>query len=615
MKSKKIRDHETPPLENHMPKIPNTLRIGAIYYARKRVPADLEKALGKKEIRVSLRTTDYREAARKLPFELARLEAQFAEERQKLPRLRPIPTELSKLTAITNSEAMQIVASWFIARERETEKWFETTGINLDSDEKQEVEQNVSEDLAAYTASNGVHAPDDGSRELDRFLAERRMTIPKDSEAYKRLRGLFRQGLVEHSMRVLDRLQRNQVTAHDPKFAQWVSSSEPPAPAKKYSLGELIAAFTAHHKEVNPKKTLLNYQIPMRLLEDYFGKKTLLESIGPQEMGKFFDVLVKAPVNARQRYKTLGLMAAIAAADKKGDNRRLAPKTLENYYRLLVALFNFAVEMKMMEANPASNRVFRKRFEMDDDERVPRALFTIEELNQLFRAPLYTGCLDDETGYTQRGPNVPKRGRYWVPLLALFHGFRSNEACQIYTEDVKQEDDTWFIWIREGLEDGTKAPDKRLKNSSSKRRVPIHAELVRLGFLDFVNVRKADTTSPRLFPELTMDKQGAYSGPFSKFFGRFREKAAPKSKATFHSLRHSWRTALLHADVSVADVEALGGWESERRSSEKEYSHGQLIQKLKAQIDKVQFPGLDLSHLYPPQKVRVRLPLAPTQPV
>lgn len=615
MKSGQTRQHETLPPENNVPRIHNTLRIGAIYYARKRVPADLEKALNKKEIRISLRTADYRQAARMLPFELAKIEAEFAEERHKLSRLNPISTGPSKMKNITDSEAMQIVATWFIQREKEAEKWYETTGINLDADEKEQVEQNVSDDLAAFTHESRVYAPDDGSKELDRFLAERRMDIPKNSQAYIRLRGLFRMGMVEHSMRVLDRLQRDQIKAHDPTFANWYSSSEPPPPVKKYTLGELIEAFTAHHMGGSQKKTFLHYQTPIRLLEDVFGKKVSLQSIGPQEMGKFFDFLQKAPVSARKRYPNLGLLAAIQAAEKKGDKRLMAPKTLENYYRLSVALFNFAVEMKMMDSNPASNRVFRKRFEIDDEDKVSRALFNITELNTLFRAPLFTGCQDDEAGCMLPGPNVPKRGRYWLPLLGLFHGLRSNEACQLYSDDVKFEEDTWFLWIRRGLDDGTQSPDKKLKNSSSKRRVPIHNELIRMGFLNFVNQRKADTISPRLFPELPIDKQGSYSGPFSKFFSRFLAKAVPTATATFHSLRHSWRTALQHADVNVADVEALGGWESDRRSSEKEYSHGQLLQKLKVQIDKVQFPGLDLSHLYVPQQPRVRPPMPLTESV
>ena len=67
-----------------------------------------------------------------------------------------------------------------------------------------------------------------------------------------------------------------------------------------------------------------------------------------------------------------------------------------------------------------------------------KAQFTVDELNRLFRTPLYTGCKNDEAGYATVGANKPRRGRFWVPLLSLFHGLRLNEAAQLYTEDVKQ---------------------------------------------------------------------------------------------------------------------------------------------------------------------------------
>lgn len=593
-----------------MPKIPNTVRVGAVYYARKRVPTDLEKVMGKSEIRVSLGTKDYREASRLVPAELVKMEARFDEARRSgVPRSRSTPSDMVPMTTITDSEAMRLVATWFIEQEKTAETWWEKTGLNLTAEEREQVEQNVSADLAAYTHSGGTYAPDDGSAELDRLLAARGMTIAKGSSAYERLRGLLRQGLEEHSSRALARLQRSPSPTQNPAFSQWSGSSEPPASSKKFTLGELVEAFTAHHKTVNPEKALLNYNIPIRLLVDVFSKRATLQSITPQELSKFFDLLERIPVNARQRYGDISMVATIEAADKKGDKTRLAAKTLENYYRLIVALFNFAVEMEMIAKNPASKATFRDRFEIDDEDRVPKELFTVEQLNKLFRAPLYTGSQDDERGYMVPGPNVVRRGRYWVPLLALFHGFRLNEVCQLYSEDVEQEEGIWYLWIRKGLDGGKKSADKRLKNKASKRRVPIHGELIRLGFLEFVKQRKADAESPRLFAELLTDKQGAYSGPFSKFFGRFRTKAVPEAKATFHSFRHMWRTALLHAEVGVPDVEAMGGWDSERGSSEKIYNHGQLLSKLKAQIDKLKYPGLDLSHLKPFLPVRVRPPM------
>jgi integrase len=251
----------------------------------------------------------------------------------------------------------------------------------------------------------------------------------------------------------------------------------------------------------------------------------------------------------------------------------------------------------------------RAIFEGSDDD-ATNVEFSVEELNRLFKAPLYTGCVDDENGYSRPGLSRPRRGRFWVPLLALFHGFRCNEACQLFTEDIKEEDGIPFVEIRKEREDGSKC-EKRLKTKQSKRRVPLHPKLVALGFLGFVNERRKDRDEARLFPDLPIGNTGYYSDPFSKWFGRFVEGTLGKScEATFHSFRHMFRTALEEAGVSISDAERLGGWELIKRSQERHYGQGPSIRRLWAEISKVEFSGLHLDHLLP-----VRLHLDATTPV
>ena len=94
------------------------------------------------------------------------------------------------------------------------------------------------------------------------------------------------------------------------------------------------------------------------------------------------------------------------------------------------------------------------------------------------------------------------------------------------------------------LADGEKS-DKRLKGSHSKRRIPIHPEILRLGFLDYLAERRGDDSHPRLFPTAARGADGYYSSPFSKWFGRFRTLTlGAECKATFHSFRHHFREAL-----------------------------------------------------------------------
>jgi integrase len=179
----------------------------------------------------------------------------------------------------------------------------------------------------------------------------------------------------------------------------------------------------------------------------------------------------------------------------------------------------------------------------------------------------------------------------------LFHGFRCNEACQLYIEDVKLELEIPFLAIREEREDGSEC-EKRLKNQASKRNVPIHPVLLRAGFMEFVAERQRDSASPRLFSELPLGKTRRYSNPFSKWFARFlRSVFTEKPCATFHSFRHHFRDALRAKRVGIEAVERLGGWRS-HASQESEYGDGMTLGMLREEIEKVEYPGLELNHLY-----------------
>src|SRR5262249_41100229 len=150
--------------------------------------------------------------------------------------------------------------------------------------------------------------------------------------------------------------------------------------------------------------------------------------------------------------------------------------------------------------------------------------------------------------------------------------------------------------------DGSKC-EKRLKTKQSKRDVPIHPELVRIGFLDFVATRQKDCSSPRLFPELRAGKTGYFSNPFSKWFGRFVETVLSRSTdATFHSFRHQFRDATRAARLSVESVARLAGWETGDPNQHRqvfEYGGGEeLLRVLAEDIARVEYPGLSLSHLY-----------------
>jgi len=66
-----------------------------------------------------------------------------------------------------------------------------------------------------------------------------------------------------------------------------------------------------------------------------------------------------------------------------------------------------------------------------------------------------------------------------MPILALFTGGRKTELAQLDAGDVQKLDGIWCIRITSSA-DG----EKRLENMNSRRDIPVHPELERLGFLE-----------------------------------------------------------------------------------------------------------------------------------
>ena len=127
--------------------------------------------------------------------------------------------------------------------------------------------------------------------------------------------------------------------------------------------------------------------------------------------------------------------------------------------------------------------------------------FTPEETQTLFKA------LPRDVAPAK---HTPESALPWVALIAAYSGARLEEIAQLAVVDIRdQEANGATIKVVDIHNGGNNA----LKNKASARLVPVHSELVRAGFLDYV---KALPQNGPLFPGLTrrasMGKIGARLG-------------------------------------------------------------------------------------------------------
>jgi integrase len=99
---------------------------------------------------------------------------------------------------------------------------------------------------------------------------------------------------------------------------------------------------------------------------------------------------------------------------------------------------------------------------------------------------------------------VGGKGEAWLPLLGLFTGARLGELCHPLVSDVQCAEGIDYINLTD------EGDEQAIKTVGSRRRVPIHPELVRLGFLDYVKGRKA-AKDERLFPLLKQGWNGSWT--------------------------------------------------------------------------------------------------------
>ena len=143
-----------------------------------------------------------------------------------------------------------------------------------------------------------------------------------------------------------------------------------------------------------------------------------------------------------------------------------------------------------------------------------------------------------------------------------------------------------------------------MKTEVSRRRVPIHSEILKMGFLKYVDDRRLLDPKGFLFPDLKPNKKsGNRAKTFSQWFGRLRddfvEKADLGFTKDFHGFRHMVTDQLRESADSDELRYALLGWTegSKKKNSGYKYGKGFSITKLRDLVEKIE-PRVDLSHLY-----------------
>lgn len=304
-----------------------------------------------------------------------------------------------------------------------------------------------------------------------------------------------------------------------------------------------------------------------------------------------------------RRWREMASIQEIAdAADAQNVKRRLSPRTIERHMSALSEYWERLAELEIVDgSNPF--RGHRKHKSSRRAKKLQRDQWDIHSLEALFNSPLWSGCRSEARRWMP-GDTIIKDEMYWAPLIAIHSGMRLEEICQMYVGDVCHEEGIWYFSVRCDEKDEQEAAsgareEKHLKTEASWREVPLHDNLLRMGFLECC-VEGRDKDEP-LFPAYRpTGKDGKRGSRVTKKFTPYRRHVGVyRGRMDFHSFRHNVKTALENrSEAKSCWVNVLLGHSGGEKPNEGDrYLKSIALPNLKAVIDQLDV-GIDFSHLF-----------------
>jgi integrase len=446
--------------------------------------------------------------------------------------------------------------------------------------------QRIEEELenAQYALARGDISNVEGE-EMDELLAAFRLNLDRESRSYRELALALLRKKVGAAQAFQKRHQGEPVET--PRVA------EPDAPEDAAPGSSLRAAFEGWQKtKVRSPSTLREFDLAIRLFEQLHGGIPVA-SITRAHVRHYREALQAIPVRRSGKLRDAALPELVEWSRRHSEQPRIAPRTVNKLLAAPMAVASWAYDNGIIpDDTPWANPFAKMLLDVDEAQREP---WQLDELRTLFNSPVFT-----------KGAR-PKAGRgeaaYWLPLLGIFTGARLSELASLAVSDVVTDPQTNVVYLKiaEDEERG-----RKLKTVSSRRAVPLHPELVKLGFLSQVvgpRLSKAGS-SAQLFPELVLGPKGQYGDHWSKWFGRYIRQIGISNKASvFHSFRHGFKDALRAGGVSEDVNDALTGHAGGgvgRSYGAKDMIRRFGLPRLAEAIARVEYPRLDLSHLMVP---------------
>lgn len=558
-----------------------------VYKYKREFPADLREAIGKRWFVCSLQTKDKAVADKQFQqahAEFEQLVEQYALHRYAIPRMMQIgllPEIKQHYPAFRQKRELSLPD--MLQAQRSIERKLQAALMTIDKH---------GDDGQVFSSAAGGYE-----------------SATQAAESYQDL--LFR---IENAIRAAKGEKTLKREAFEGKVAPTAANAprslyNPAATSASYG-PKLSEAFELWKKRVGPQaKTTTDWGYSVRRFIEFYGDMHVI-SITRSMCREFRDEWRKLPVMKSSKTRALPMkeLLKMAEAGKLDMHNMPADRTLNKMLDGLRAVIQTAIDQEDICAemrNPITGLSIKER------RKSKRVDFSKEDLVTLFASPLYRGCKSSKDRNVA-GKEIIRDALFWMPLLGLFSGARQEEIAQLHLSDIFEDHEIPHFSINANTD------SRRVKNEESERLVPIHHELIKCGFLDYVRTLRKQGEA-RLFPHLQRkNSEQRYAKRFSRAFNEYIDELGikpPSASGTikdFHSFRHLFKTTCSIAKIDSAFSHALMGHRSSMTVGD---TYGELpLDVRNFHLQRVSFPYLDLFHLHAPaaaatakQKTRLKL--------
>lgn len=325
----------------------------------------------------------------------------------------------------------------------------------------------------------------------------------------------------------------------------------PDSPAKMLLLDaceDCVSAFVA--EGAWGEETKKQVRTAMMLFDFACGAGTFVEDVKQADVLKFTNLCRQLPnrwgrtTDEQER----GVVASLErSAAMPPSDVGISQTTINKHISWISQVLDFAASARggdhrtfeaisWAEARKGIGRKARQQQKRDRDR---RANWTKQEVARLLSAPVWTGSAGIDDRLTP-GRDIYHDGWYWLPLMLALYGGRSAELTGLPLSDVHEDEPIPYFQI-----DYTE--DRAVKNVQSIRKLPVHPELIRLGFIDYIRqIRALDHKF--VFPEMKSPKSKSFASTFYKsVFAKLRSWAFPDGTSWLHRVGGAWRDKDVHS--------------------------------------------------------------------